>query len=237
MTSAAYPSGLDALANPTATTECDDAGFELDLVVSRIQDILEALEAKVGVGASLPSVAGGALRPTAPGVTAWGKIEGTDFAGGGIATTDILANAVATRRTPYTHTADVYTGSGLGAGLNADLFPNQNFSVDSPTSVIGISVQAGITITSATVNATAALRLIIDNAASPLTVGGGQVSVASGLYLAYAATTIWLTGLAAGTHTYRLNVLAGPAALSLYFRPASNPYTEFGSVSIVDIKR
>ena len=78
---AAFPSGLDALANPTATSECDDAGFELDLVVSRIHDILEALEAKVGIGASLPSAAG-VLRQTAPGVTGWGAISAAEITDG-----------------------------------------------------------------------------------------------------------------------------------------------------------
>lgn len=47
-----YPSSLDVLANPGPTTEMDDTGFELDVVIGRIHDILEALEAKLGTGAS-----------------------------------------------------------------------------------------------------------------------------------------------------------------------------------------
>lgn len=77
-----FPASLDALANPTATTNRDDPGFQLDLVIARIQDILEALEAKVGIGASVPSAAG-VLRRTAGSSTAWGQV----------ATGDIVLNA------------------------------------------------------------------------------------------------------------------------------------------------
>lgn len=76
---ASFPASADALANPTATTNRDDAGFELDLVLARIHDILEALEAKVGIGASLPSTAS-VLRRTAPGTSAWGQVVGADIA-------------------------------------------------------------------------------------------------------------------------------------------------------------
>lgn len=78
---AGYPSSLDSLSNPTATTNRDDAGFELDAVIARIQDILEALEAKVGIGASLPTAAG-VLHQTAPGVTAWGQVVNGDVSNG-----------------------------------------------------------------------------------------------------------------------------------------------------------
>lgn len=87
-----FPTSLDALANPTATTNRDDSGFELDLVISRIHDILEALEAKVGIGASLPSAAG-VLRRTAPGVTAWGQILAGDYGPGSIAPADVAVGA------------------------------------------------------------------------------------------------------------------------------------------------
>lgn len=92
---AGFPASLDALANPTATTNRDDAGFELDAVIARIQDILEALEAKVGVGASLPSAAG-VLHETAPGVTAWGQVINADVSNGaGIAYGKLaLANSI-----------------------------------------------------------------------------------------------------------------------------------------------
>jgi hypothetical protein len=46
-----YPVSADALANPTSVTNRDDVGFELHGVISRIQDILEALEANADIAA------------------------------------------------------------------------------------------------------------------------------------------------------------------------------------------
>lgn len=80
-----YPVSADVLANPTALTNRDDAGFELHGVISRIQDILEALEAKVGIGASTPPATAAVLRRTATGASAWGQVAGADVAGGGTA--------------------------------------------------------------------------------------------------------------------------------------------------------
>jgi hypothetical protein len=78
-----FPASLDSLANPTATTNRDDAGFELHGVISRIQDILEALEAKVGVGASSPGATAAVLRRTATGASAWGQAAPGDLAAAG----------------------------------------------------------------------------------------------------------------------------------------------------------
>jgi hypothetical protein len=85
-----FPVSLDSLANPGPTTETDDAGFELDLVVSRIHTLIQALEAKVGIGASTPSAAG-VLRRTTGSSTAWGQIATGDLAAAAIHT---IPNAV-----------------------------------------------------------------------------------------------------------------------------------------------
>lgn len=78
-----YPGSLDSLANPGPTTETDDAGFELDLVIGRIHALIQQLEAKVGIGASTPSAAG-VLRRTSGSSTAWGVIATADLAAGAI---------------------------------------------------------------------------------------------------------------------------------------------------------
>jgi hypothetical protein len=92
MTSPSFPVSLDALANPGPTTETDDTGFELDIVVSRLQNIAMALEQKVGVGASTPPGTAAVLRRTAAGASAWGQVAGGDVAGGGVANR-VLATA------------------------------------------------------------------------------------------------------------------------------------------------
>lgn len=67
-----FPSSLDSLANPTSTTYTDDSGFELDVVISNLNDIVEALEAKLGIGATTPDAQYKTLGATAAGTSAWG---------------------------------------------------------------------------------------------------------------------------------------------------------------------
>jgi hypothetical protein len=76
---AAFPVSADVLANPTNLTNRDDPGFELHGVISRIQDILEALEAKVGIGSSTPGATAAVLRRTASGASAWGLVGPGDL--------------------------------------------------------------------------------------------------------------------------------------------------------------
>jgi hypothetical protein len=79
-----YPTSLDSLANPTATTYRDDPGFELDVVISTLNDIAEQVETKVGVGGSNQSpVAGRVLGADGTGTSSWRQV----------ATGDIAANA------------------------------------------------------------------------------------------------------------------------------------------------
>lgn len=67
-----FPSSLDSLANPTSTTYTDDSGFQLDVVISNLNDIAEALEAKMGIGATTPDAQYKMLGATAAGTSAWG---------------------------------------------------------------------------------------------------------------------------------------------------------------------
>ena len=67
-----FPTSLDTLSNPTSTTLRNDPGFELDVVISTLNDIAEALEAKLGIGASTPTTAGDVAYVTGSGASAWG---------------------------------------------------------------------------------------------------------------------------------------------------------------------
>lgn len=80
MTSPSYPAALDALANPGPTTETDDTGFELDVVIARLQNCVMAIENKLGTGASTPGATAAVLRRTASGASSWGPAQSGDFA-------------------------------------------------------------------------------------------------------------------------------------------------------------
>lgn len=67
-----YPTSLDSLSNPTSSTFTDDTGFFLDVVISTLNDIAEAVEAKLGTGSSIPTTVGHVLRVTGAGATVYG---------------------------------------------------------------------------------------------------------------------------------------------------------------------
>lgn len=67
-----FPASLDSLANPTATTKRNATGYELATVISTLNDIAEAVEAKVGIGAST-STDKTRLEGNGAGSSAWVK--------------------------------------------------------------------------------------------------------------------------------------------------------------------
>jgi len=87
-----FPTSLDSLANPTATTRRNDPGFELDVVIATLNDIAEQLEAKLGIGASAPGAGAAVLRRTAAGASAWGQVVGADINAGGAANRALVTN-------------------------------------------------------------------------------------------------------------------------------------------------
>lgn len=68
-----FPASLDSLSNPGATTKRNDPGFELHSVISTLNDIAEAVETKLGTGASTPTTADDVLYVSGTGATAYGK--------------------------------------------------------------------------------------------------------------------------------------------------------------------
>lgn len=67
-----YPSSLDSLAEVPDDAYMDDSGFEGDLVVNRLMAIVEALEAKLGIGSTTPNAIGKMLAvPSTGGVSSW----------------------------------------------------------------------------------------------------------------------------------------------------------------------
>jgi|SRR5262252_3970034 len=68
-----WPGSLDSFSNPSPTQETDDPGYELDLVVSRIHNLLMALETKLGTGSGAPA-ANTVLRSTTAGAATYGQV-------------------------------------------------------------------------------------------------------------------------------------------------------------------
>lgn len=142
-----YPVSLDALANPTTTTNRNDLGFELHGVVGRLQDIAEALETKLGIGASAPSTAG-VLRRTAAGASAWGPIQTGDLAAAAI--TQVL-------------TAAPTPGQTLSGGTGVTDITGGTISMTTGASPLAVFVYG--TIINSTAGAFAGLQVYVDGAA------------------------------------------------------------------------
>lgn len=150
MTSPSYPAALDALANPGPTTETDDTGFELDIVVARLQNCVMAIENKLGIGTGGPPASGAVLRRTATGTSLWGQLQAADVAAGAVGLAQMAPTAVAMRRL------------ALGADLSIG------------TSAVMVEMSATYRISHA---ATKAGNLIVLVFTLPFTLGAGETAL------------------------------------------------------------
>lgn len=74
-----FPGALDSLPRPGPTTEMDDPGFEGDGVIDNISDAIEAVQAKLGIGASTPGTVNRVLRVATAGSSSWGQVVNSDI--------------------------------------------------------------------------------------------------------------------------------------------------------------
>ncbi len=72
-----FPVSLDSLPDPTSATYEDADGFEIDLLLQKLNAIVEALEVKLGIGADTAAV-NELLVGTATGATAFRKLLNAD---------------------------------------------------------------------------------------------------------------------------------------------------------------
>lgn len=100
-----YPASLDSLTNPTSSDTLD--GVPHAAQHGDANDAIEALETKLGTGASVPATVGHALRVTGPGATAFGQLAHSELGAVGANDHHSQAHAI--------DGAD-HTASGLTAG-------------------------------------------------------------------------------------------------------------------------
>jgi hypothetical protein len=77
-----YPSGLDSLSNPTGATNQNDAGFLHSVQHGTANDIIEQLEAKLGISDTSPQNTpqpNSALISTATGSSKWAAVSSLAF--------------------------------------------------------------------------------------------------------------------------------------------------------------
>lgn len=87
-----YPTSLDVLSNPSSGEALGLSSTAHSAHHGTANDAIEALEAKLGIGAALAS-AGTVLRGTGAGSSAFGKVQAGDYGAGSIANADVAAGA------------------------------------------------------------------------------------------------------------------------------------------------
>lgn len=153
-----------------------------------------------------------------------------------------LVQAVAEANSPllsYTETTNTLNGAAISASVYFDVIANQTFIVGDANSIIEVVVLAGMIITTATVNTLVATRILIDSAGTPVaqTISSDILAVAGGFVNPMTGNApVYLTGLAAGSHTIKLQGLSTIAGTA-YCRCASTPGSEFVTVKVVEHRR
>lgn len=185
-----FPTSLDSLANPGPGTYEDDVGFVHSDQHANANDILEALESKLGIGSSV-AAANQVLRGTGAGVTAFGAVQTGDLATNAASQS---GQAVGTSGTVTTNsTTDVnmtdmaVTLTTVGGELRC-WFEGTFTHSTSGSVILGLSLDGG---------ATTNRKVVIANS--------GALPV--GLVARF-------TGVAAGSHTVRVvwSVVSGTAS-------------------------
>lgn len=117
-------------------------------------------------------------------------------------------------------TSNVWSASNIGATTST--FIDQNFTVASTSSIIGISTRACVQWHNASVNAIALWQININGS---LIYTGPQLNQVANIDVSTITNaTYWLTGLTAGTNNVKLQLVTSSANNIMYMDPASTAY-------------
>lgn len=190
-----FPASLDSLANPTATTNRDDPGFQLHTVISTLNDIAELSEAKIGISESSAQdtpLANTVLTSLTNGKSKWATII----------TAMLAANAVNGAPTTITPTgAQTFTATSL---------PNQLTSGSGALVVSATGTEVWVNVYLELSHGTAgqfiSASLYIDGS-SVATIGSMHFPQANGRLIM--TRRIRVTGLSAASHTFAVHAIVG----------------------------
>ncbi len=90
-----FPTALDTFSNPSASDATNNLTTPHAAQHANANDAIEAIEAKIGTGASTPIV-NRLLRGTGTGTSSWAQVAAGDYAAGSIVNADISASAAIT---------------------------------------------------------------------------------------------------------------------------------------------
>jgi hypothetical protein len=190
--STAYPGALDAFANPTSTTKRNAAGFEHADMHADTNDATEAVETKLGTGASTPA-ANTVLRGTGAGTTAYGQVATGDVAANAVTQLGAATGSTSGPTTTSASYADLANMSVTLTAVGGDLvchFSGSFFNTNAFNADIGLS---------------------LDGAAE---VAVRTVSLAAGSLASVVAITYVFAGVSAASHTVKVRWKTGGGTLT-----------------------
>lgn len=215
-----YPDSLDPLPNPGSLAS--GMSFAHETQHADGNDILRAIEAKLGIGASVPGATGAVLRRTAAGASAWGPIVSADI--------DTAASIALSKLAPGSAGLLRSDGSAITAGnqliagdVPASLITRAMLAADAATRVQAATSGGGgyATTTTSTWVYTGA-----NNVISGLTVGCPVLLLATGTMYHSAANAVMYEGIG-------IDSTAAPSFTLLMSSPVvAAPYTPFTLASV-----
>lgn len=179
----------------------------------------------------------------ASGVT----IDGVLLKDGVIATAALLnkvdtaalqVNAATVLRLSATEVTDIHSGTAVTSSTWTDFKGNQNFTVASTDSVIGISLAVGC-IVGGSGTPDIMSRIVIDSGGTPVYkyYGSTRVNTAASFGNPFNGGVVYITGLSAGVHTIKSQIYVGAAGSSIYCRALTVPNQEFCSTYVIEHKK
>lgn len=142
---------------------------------------------------------------------------------------------VPVQRLAYVANTDLLSGAAIAAATWTDVHASQTFAVHSAASVLLVAANCSVKAVNGAVGAVElTLRAIVDSAGTPATVAlDGDFLPTSG-FGALGGGTFFATGLAAGSHTIKLQVY-GNQAWTAYCRASTQANIEFVNIVIYEL--
>lgn len=154
-----FPTSIDTMTNPDATKYLDSSGFELDVLISRLQDIATALETKVGYGGTTQTpVANYVLSSPGAGTSVWALVTTLNLAANAVSQRWYSTPSGTTTQAPATW-ATMHTNTQTFGGGDVRLEAHLNLSNGTACNVlIGVQVDSGTAVQVSAVNVPANLN-------------------------------------------------------------------------------
>jgi hypothetical protein len=146
--------------------------------------------------------------------------------------------ALGSVRLSASESTDLFNNTALSVSTWTDFKANQNFTVNSSNSIVLISIVGSCLIGSTSASVDAASRVVIDSAGTPIIkrVGGNRGQGSNTYTNPFSGSgMIVLTGLSAGVHTIKTQILSNASNSVVYFLAGSSSDSYSFTTTVIEI--